>query len=155
MENKALHFLAIGLGILLLFHGFDKLLHGTESIERMLAGLYNPSDHYGMCGFCMGEFIERMPMVKGTLLKEYAPYLPYIAYTVYIGEVIAPLFLIFNRYVRFFSAMIVLNMLVVIYLAYGDQVLSLSHDGAWAIEVPMLYLLIALTLIFGKPLKRD
>ena len=145
MGNLALRFLSISLGILLLFHGMHKLLHGTEYIEQMIIDTYSPAQQFGFCGFCMSEFMQRtMPT------DFYAPNLKYITYGVYLGEVIAPLFLIFGKYIRVVSAIVALNMVAVIFFAYQDSLLSLKHNGAWAVETPMLYLVIAITLILSK-----
>ena len=145
MGNLALRFLSISLGILLLFHGMHKLLHGTEQIQQMIIDTYSPARHFGSCGFCMSEFMQRtMPT------DFYAPNLKYITYGVYLGEVIAPLFLIFGKYIRVVSAIVALNMVAVIFFAYQDSLLSLKANGAWAVETPMLYLVIAITLMLSK-----
>lgn len=74
------------------------------------------------------------------------PYAKYLAYGVYLGEVVAPLFLIFNHYIRIALAFIMVNMLFTIVLAHRDALLTLNNHGAWSIELPMLYLVISITL---------
>ena len=145
MGSLALRFLSISLGILLLFHGMHKLLHGTEQIQQMIIDTYSPARHFGSCGFCMSEFMQRtMPT------DFYAPNIQYITWGVYLGEVVAPLFLIFGHYIRVVSAIVALNMVAVIFFAYQDSLLSLKANGAWAVETPMLYLVIAITLMLSK-----
>ena len=122
-----------------------KLLYGTEHIQKMIIDTYSPSSKFGFCGFCMSEFVQHtMPT------DFYAPNLKYITYGVYIGEVVAPLFLIFGKYIRVVSSIVALNMVAVIFFAYQDSLLSLKHNGAWAVETPMLYLVIAITLMLSK-----
>ena len=115
MNNKILRFLAFGLGVLLLFHGVDKILNGTDFIEKLLVGLN-------------------------------VPYAKYVTYGVFVGEVVAPLFLIFGQYIRMSAAIIAVNMLAVIFLAHREHIIALGEHGAWSIEVPMLYLVMATTL---------
>ena len=111
----------------------------------MIIDTYALSSQFGFCGFCMSEFVQRtMPT------NFYAPNVKYITYGVYLGEVVAPLFLIFGKYIRVVSAIVVLNMVAVIFFAYKDSLLMLKSNGAWAIETPMLYLVIAITLMLSK-----
>lgn len=119
MDDKALRILSIGLGILLLFHGVDKVMNGTGVIEKLLQGVN-------------------------------VPYSQYVAYGVYIGEVIAPLLLIFGKYIRVSGALIAFNMAVAIFLVHQKDITTIEKYGAWSIEVPMLYLIAGLTLALWK-----
>jgi len=123
MDIKAFRFLSFGLGFLLLFHGMDKVLHGTEFIEKMLLGLG-------------------------------VPYSKYVSYGVYIGEVVAPLLLIFGQHIRLSALIITFNMLVAIFLVHQKDFLTLGEHGSWSVEVPMLYLLGAITLVLWKSHKQ-
>ena len=124
MDVKAFRFLSFGLGFLLLFHGMDKVLHGTEFIEKMLLGLN-------------------------------IPYSKYVSYGVYIGEIVAPLLLIFGQHIRLSALIIAFNMLVAILLVHQKDFLTLGEHGAWSVEVPMLYLLGAVTLVLWKTPKKS
>ena len=115
MDNRSIRFLAFGLGVLLLFHGVDKIMHGTDFIEKMLLNIH-------------------------------VPYSKYVSYGVYVGEVIAPLLLIFGQYIRVSGMIIAFNMLVAIVLVHKNDIATLGEHGAWSIEVPMLYLVAGLTL---------
>jgi len=115
MNSRALRFLSFGLGLLLLFHGIDKVMNGTAFIEKML-------------------------------LAQKIPYSQYIQYGVYIGEVVAPLFLILGKFMRISGAVIAINMVVAIFLVHQKALFTLGEHGAWSIEVPMLYLIMALSV---------
>jgi putative oxidoreductase len=119
MDYKSLRVLSIGLGILLLFHGVDKVMNGTGVIEKLLNGVH-------------------------------VPYSQYVSYGVYVGEVIAPLLLIFGKYIRVSGAIIAFNMMVAIFLVHQKDITSIEKYGAWSIEVPMLYLIAGLTLALWK-----
>ncbi|WP_373033614.1 DoxX family protein [Sulfurovum sp.] len=70
-----------------------------------------------------------------------------LAYGIYVGEILAPLFLILGWKSRLWAGVIALNMLVAIYLTKMAAFLSLGAHGAWALEVPMFYLLSALAIV--------
>lgn len=70
------------------------------------------------------------------------------AYLVYVGEVLAPLLVIFGLMTRFGALMIVINMLVAIVLVHSHEVMQLTKHGGWAIELQALYLLGGLVIFF-------
>ena len=117
MDNKSINILAFSLGFLLLFHGVDKVLHGTEFITQML----NDAN---------------------------VPYAKYVTWGVFIGEVLAPIMLIIGRYIKLAGLIIVFNMLAAIILAHKDSIFTLSEHGGWSIELQVLYLVAALSLVF-------
>ena len=117
MDNKSINILAFSLGFLLLFHGVDKVLHGTEFITQML----NDAN---------------------------VPYAKYVTWGVFIGEVVAPIMLIIGRYIKLAGLIIVFNMLAAIILAHKDSIFTLSEHGGWSIELQVLYLVAALSLVF-------
>jgi putative oxidoreductase len=109
--------LRLSLGVLLLFHGINKLIHGINGIESMLY-------HAGLPSF--------------------------LAYGVYIGELIAPLFIILGLYARVAALAVMLNMLFAIYLAYGFVFATLKN-GALSFETPLMFLIMAiLVFLFGS-----
>lgn len=73
----------------------------------------------------------------------------FFAYGVYIGEVIAPILLIIGLQTRLASFVIATTMGFAIYLVHSNDIFSVSPTtGAWVIELQMLYLLSALSLMF-------
>lgn len=72
----------------------------------------------------------------------------FLAYGVYIGEVIAPILIILGLKTRFASFIIVVTMIFAIYLVHANDLLEVTKTGAWAIELQMMYLLSALSLMF-------
>ena len=69
-----------------------------------------------------------------------------LAYGVYVGEILAPLFLIIGWKSRIWAGVIAVNMVMAIYLTKLSALGKLGAHGAWAVEVPMFYLLSALAL---------
>jgi putative oxidoreductase len=69
-----------------------------------------------------------------------------LAYGVYIGEVIAPLFVLIGLWTRPSALVIAVNMVVAVWLAHADAVFALGKGGAWGIELQALYFFGALAL---------
>ena len=70
-----------------------------------------------------------------------------LAYGVYVGEILAPLFLIIGWKSRFWAGVIAVNMAVAIYLTHMGSFFKLGAHGAWAMELPMFYLLGSIVII--------
>ncbi len=105
--------LRVSLGILILFHGIYKVIHGIGGVKAMLGNAGVPE---------------------------------LLAYGVYVGELIAPIFIILGLYARVASLVLGFNMLVAIFLAYGFS-FSLAKYGGLSMESPLLFLIMSI-LIF-------
>jgi len=90
--------------------------------------------------------LHGISFIKGIVVKQGLPEI--LAHGVYVGEILAPLFLIIGWKSRFWAGVIAVNMLVALYLTHMDDLLKLGSHGAWAVEVPMFYLFSALAIIF-------
>ena len=90
--------------------------------------------------------LHGISFIKGIVVKQGLPEI--LAHGVYVGEILAPLFLIIGWKSRFWAGVIAVNMLVALYLAHMDDLLKLGTHGAWAVEVPMFYLFSAFTIVF-------
>ncbi len=64
----------------------------------------------------------------------------FTAWGVYVGEVIAPIFIILGFYTRLGGLIAATNMFVAIALAYKAQIFLISGSGGWAIELQGLFL---------------
>ncbi|PHS35656.1 MAG: GntR family transcriptional regulator [Sulfurovum sp.] len=71
-----------------------------------------------------------------------------LAYGVFVGEILAPIFLIIGWQSRVWAGVIVVNMAFAVYLTQWSAMLKLGEHGAWAVETPMFYLLSALVVMF-------
>ena len=69
-----------------------------------------------------------------------------LAYGAYVGEVVAPLFVIVGLFTRPAALIIAVNMLFAIGLAHADQIFQLGKQGGWALELQGLYLFGALAI---------
>ncbi|NQW84442.1 MAG: DoxX family protein [Alcaligenaceae bacterium] len=70
----------------------------------------------------------------------------WVVFGVFIGEIIAPALLIIGVLTRVGALVIVVNMGLAIYLAHAAQILKITSTGGWALELPGLFLLGALTV---------
>lgn len=73
------------------------------------------------------------------------------AYGVYVGEVLAPLLLIAGFYARVGAVLIVVNMIFAILLAHSQDLLALTDNGGWALELQGMFLFGALAVALLGP----
>jgi putative oxidoreductase len=63
-----------------------------------------------------------------------------LGYLVYIGEVVAPLMILFGVFTRAAALVVVINMIVALLLVHTKQFFTLNDTGGWALELQGLYL---------------
>jgi len=105
--------LRLSVGVLILFHGVHKMIHGIGGVKSML-------DSAGLPEF--------------------------FAYGVYIGELVIPIFIILGLYARVAAAVLGVNMLMAIFLAYGFS-FSLAKYGGVSMESPLLFLIMSILIV--------
>ena len=75
----------------------------------------------------------------------------FLNYPVFIGEIIAPIMIIAGSACRAGAVLLIVNMLVAIGLAHGNDLFSLSNQGGWALELQGFYLFGAVAIVlFGS-----
>jgi putative oxidoreductase len=99
------------------------LLHGLGSVR-------NGIDH-----------VKRMVTSSG--LPEF------ISYGNYVGEVVAPIFLIIGYKSRIAALVVALNMLMSILLGHRDIAFMRNDFGGWMIETNVFYMMTALAMFFS------
>jgi len=110
--------LRLTVGILMLFHGVAKIMN-PGTLEYI--GTSIASMGYGLP--------------------------PAIAYGVYLGEVVAPLMIIFGLFSRIGGFIVAANMLVAIVLVHVGDVFALTSHGGWQLELQAFYLLGGLSIM--------
>lgn len=68
------------------------------------------------------------------------------AYGVYVGEVIAPLLILFGVFTRAAALVLVINMIVALLLVHTSQFFMVNQQGGWQLELQGMYLGGALAL---------
>ncbi len=71
----------------------------------------------------------------------------FMAYLVYVGEVLAPLFLMAGAYTRVAAALVIGNMVVALLLVHTADIFALNQTGGWAIELQVFYLMNAVVIL--------
>lgn len=112
------------LGLLVLRIGTSALmlLHGVAKLANGAAGI--------------------KPMLAQQGLPEF------FAYGALVGEVVAPILILFGFRTRLAAAVLAFNCAVALWLGHGNHLCALSATGGWMAELPALYLIPALALIF-------
>jgi putative oxidoreductase len=67
-------------------------------------------------------------------------------YLVYVGEVVAPLLVIVGLWTRVAALVIAINMIVAVLLVHTGQLLQLSPEGGWALELQGLFLTVPIAI---------
>ncbi|RYE93034.1 MAG: DoxX family protein [Oxalobacteraceae bacterium] len=67
-------------------------------------------------------------------------------YGVYIGEVVAPLFILAGLFTRVAALVVAVNMVVAVLLVHTSQFFSINDTGGWALELQGMYLFTALAI---------
>jgi putative oxidoreductase len=67
----------------------------------------------------------------------------FLAYGVYVGEVIAPLMILFGVFTRAAAVVVVINMIVAVALVHMGELFKLSATGGWALELQGMFLFAA------------
>jgi len=90
--------------------------------------------------------LHGISFIKGMLKVHGLPEI--LVYGVYVGEILAPIFLIIGWKSRVWAGVIGINMLMAIYMTQMGSLLKLGAHGAWALETPMFFLLSAVIIMF-------
>ena len=73
----------------------------------------------------------------------------FLAYGVFIGEVIAPLFLLVGLFVVPAALVMALNMVVALVLVHSQQFFILNQSGGWMLELQAFFLITAIVVAMG------
>jgi putative oxidoreductase len=73
----------------------------------------------------------------------------FIAYGNYIGEVVAPVFMIIGYKSRLAALVVAFNMLMTIVLAHRDIAFVRNDYGGWMIETNVFYMMTAMAVFFS------
>jgi putative oxidoreductase len=87
----------------------------------------------GGVGFITG-MLEKMGLPAG------------IGYLVYVGEVIAPLLILFGVWTRLAALIVAGNMIVAVLLVHTKEFFTMSQTGGWALELQGMYFFAAIAL---------
>ena len=92
----------------------------------------------------VSKLIGGIGFITGMMAKMGLP--PALGYLVYVGEVVAPLLILFGIWTRAASLVVVANMIVAVLLVHTAEVFALSKTGGWALELQGFYLFGAIAI---------
>jgi len=92
----------------------------------------------------VSKLITGVDPIMGMLAKAGLP--SGLAFLVYVGEVIAPLMILFGIWARLGAVIVAINMIVAVALAHGAQFFTMGKTGGWALELQGFYFLSALAV---------
>lgn len=87
--------------------------------------------------------------IEGMLVANGLP--GFLAYGALIGEVLAPLMLLFGAYARIGAVIVAVNMLFAFGLAHMGQIGQLNDQGGWALELQGMFLFTAIAVVLLGP----
>jgi len=99
--------------LLRLLVGVLMLLHGLHLVYAGPHGVIEMLESHGIPGF--------------------------LGYTVYLGEILAPLQVIFGFYARIGGLLIFITIIVAVLLVHGMDIFHLNQTGGWSIELELFY----------------
>jgi putative oxidoreductase len=70
-----------------------------------------------------------------------------LAYLVYLGEVVAPAFVVVGYWTRLAAFIVAGNMVVAIWLAHSGDLFGLTPNGGYLLELQFFYLLSSIAII--------
>ena len=70
----------------------------------------------------------------------------FLAYLVYVGEIVAPLLILFGVATRAAALVVVINMVMAIALVHTGDLFKISKMGGWALELQGFYLMSAIAI---------
>jgi putative oxidoreductase len=70
----------------------------------------------------------------------------FLGYLVYVGEIVAPLMILFGVATRAAAAVVAINMVVAVLLVHMGELFKLSATGGWALELQGMFLFAAIAV---------
>lgn len=117
-----LHNTNLGILILRFSLGILMIFHGISKVINGVDGLVSKFSSMGLPGF--------------------------IAYGAYLGEFVAPILIIIGFRTRIAAFFLSTTMLIAICVAHSADIFTVGKGGGWAIELPAMYLLAGIVLMF-------
>lgn len=92
----------------------------------------------------ISKIVNGLAFMSESLAEHHVP--AFVGYGVYVGEVIAPLFIIVGLWTRISSLIVVFNMVMAVILEAHRNAFVIFDTGAWGLEAEAFYFLTALVV---------
>jgi len=93
----------------------------------------------------VAKIIGGVGFISGMVAKMGLP--PAFGYLVYVGEVIAPLLMLFGIWTRLAALVVAINMAVAVLLVHTAEFFLLEKTGGWALELQGMFFFTAVALV--------
>lgn len=93
----------------------------------------------------IAKIIGGVGFISGMVAKMGLP--PAFGYLVYVGEVIAPLLMLFGIWTRLAALVVAINMAVAVLLVHTAEFFTLGKTGGWALELQGMFFFTAVALV--------
>lgn len=93
----------------------------------------------------VAKIIGGVGFISGMVAKMGLP--PAFGYLVYVGEVIAPLLMLFGIWTRLAALVVAINMAVAVLLVHTAEFFTLEKTGGWALELQGMFFFTAVALV--------
>ena len=127
-------------------------------MNKVLSGLHQPAVaffilRWVVAGSLLVHGISKLAngigSIQGLVVSAGLP--AFVAYGVLIGEVLAPVLVLINRFVAPAALVMAFNMVVAVALVHASQVFTMGKTGGWALELQGLYFFGSLAIAFMAP----
>lgn len=95
------------------------------------------------------KIIHGVAPIQGMLHPNALP--GWLAYGVFIGEILAPIFIALGFYARIAALLLAMNMVVALILTGGIFPLVLTANGGPKIELALFYLIVSIVVFIAGP----
>ncbi|MDR2269962.1 MAG: DoxX family protein [Sphingobacterium sp.] len=99
-----------------------------------------------MLVYGINKLIHGIGFIKDMVVNIGLP--SFLANGVFVGEIIAPIMIIFGVRTRLAGVVFAINCLTAICLAQTESIFKLNEFGGWAIELLAIYMLIGMSFLF-------
>jgi putative oxidoreductase len=97
----------------------------------------------------ISKIIHGVAWMSGPLGAAHLPF--FIAYGVYVGEVVAPIFVILGLWTRVASLVVAVNMVFAVALEAWRLAPTINRGGGWGLELEAFYFLVAVAVFLLGP----
>lgn len=93
-----------------------------------------------------GNLLSGYTFIKSMMVQSGLP--EFLGYGAFVGEIVAPVFIIIGYRERLASLFVAITMLVAILTTHAGEIFALNQFGGWAIELQAFYLFGAIAIFF-------
>ncbi len=97
----------------------------------------------------ISKIIHGVDFIQKSLVAAHLP--AFIAYGVYVGEVVAPLFILAGRSTRLGALVVAIDLVVAILLVRLPSLLTIDRGGGWGMELDAFFPPGALVICLDRP----